>query len=285
MSVPAIKALASVARGPIDVLVGSTPDDGGALEVMLELQKYYDCVGDVFVDRAGLDVVYDVAVLAIPFDGRWSNGTHFRAQSVVDARPRPGDPNVLGLNSWKKHEIEYQMDNARGLGYSGRTMSSCFTLSPWKCDEDLVYVGLGFKRDPSGFWSKKHWGNGRFIGFMESLKELRPQTRFITTCGSVDMPVVTDVHRGFPELKAVFASIRMSFPDVARAGSFFGNDTGMAHVAASFGRPTYMMTAFEGSEIKNPPACPRSKCNPFHTVAMDPKAVAADFADFVWGKQ
>jgi ADP-heptose:LPS heptosyltransferase len=280
MGVPAIKALSDAHE--VHVMVGSTMDDPGAYDVMSELRATTEHIHRLHVDRADMSIEYDVAIMAMPFDGRWQNGVHFNAKRVIDGKPRPGDPNVLGLQSWKRHEVEYQMDNAVYLGWEGNTPSCRFAYYDDEPNMDLVYVGMGFKRDANSFWSKKHWGNDRFVAFMDELRRIRPGTRFITTGGNVDLPVLNDVSRR-TKIGTIFAPLKQSFREVARAGSFFGNDTGMAHVAASFDRPTYMMTAFEGSETKNPPFCSRYRCNPFHTDAMDPESVAADFLSFVWG--
>lgn len=286
MAVPAIKALASV-HGPIDVLIGSLSDDMGALDVMSELKWSHRCIDSIYVNFAPIDQVYDAAILAIPFDGRWREGVHFRAKRVLDGRPRPGDPNVLGIKQWEKHEVEYQLENAIEMGYTGKldaaSLPCSFLTNQYEVDPDLVYLGIGFKRDAKSFWSKKHWGNDRFSAFIGEVARLRPQTKFVATGGNVDVPVMRELEKS-AGLKWVFNNIRGAFQFVQRAGSYFGNDTGMAHVAASLGIPTYVMTAFEGSEVKNPPWCVRAKCNSFHTTAMDPESVAADFIDFVWGE-
>jgi hypothetical protein len=282
MAVPAIKALAQMGH-EVDVLVGSTRDDPGAINVMTQLKACSGCIKNIYVDIGPEDVEYDVAIMAIPFDGRWKNHVHFWAKRVIDGRPRPGDPNVLGLHSWKRHEVEYQMDNAVLLGYDGPTPSQRFAFFFGDPDPDLVYVGVGFKRDANSFWSKKHWGNDRFIRFIWKVQQLRPGTRFVATGGTVDAQVLSEIGR-HTELKTIFAGLNDSFKEVGRACAFFGNDTGMAHVAASFDRPTYVMTAFEGSEVKNPPYCARARCNPFHTEVMDSESVAKDFIDFVWGE-
>jgi len=287
MAVPAIKSFADM-FGPIDVLIGSTRDDPGAFDVMNELRATHGCINEIFVDRVPLDRTYEYAVMAIPFDGRWQNNVHFCAICTLDGRPRPGDPTRLGLESWQIHEVEYQMENVFNLGKhlgieNGPVPSMRFAYFERECDPDLVYLGIGFKRDTNGFWSKKHWGNERFARFVREVRRLRPQTNFISSAGQADMTVAPDIVRqcGVP---IKYGHIRDAFKVIAEAGSYFGNDTGTAHVAASFDRPTYMMTAFPGSEVKNSPWCSKWKCNPFHTEVMEPESVAKDFIDFVWGQ-
>ena len=283
MAVPAIKAIAAV-HGPIDVLVGSGPDDGGALDVMQELRATDRCVRTVYDTRVPDPISHDVAVMSIPFDGRWRNGTHFHAEKVIDGRPRPGDPAVVSLDSWELHEAEYQMQNAVELGHSGPMPSSQFSKFGGVVEEDLVYVGLGYKRDAQNFWSKKHWGNDRFVSFVNEVRRLRPKTMFVTTGGNIDLTTMIELGRGAAPIDWKVKNIRQSFRDVAMAGAYFGNDTGMAHVAGSFGRRCYVMTAFAKSEVKNPPlGASKLRCERFDETARDPEAVAADFVEFAWG--
>lgn len=280
MAIPAIKALSSI--GVVDLLIGSTPDDVGAFDVLSPLKGTY--VRDIYINSVQLDIKYDCAIMSIPFDGRWRNGIHFYANEVIDARPRPGDPNIISLDSWEKHESEYQMDTARIFGYTGSMPSFSFLNDKLTFkDKDLVYIGMGFKRDANSFWSKKHWGNERFVEFINAVKKLRPQTKFITTGGNIDLPVMVEVSRQTGMQFSVL-SLSNSFKTVSMCSSFFGNDTGMAHVAASCEIPTYVMTAFQKSETKNHPSGPKYKCNPFHSEVMDPVSVAKDFINYVWGE-
>lgn len=279
MAIPMLRALTTL--GSVDVLVGSSGDDVGALDVMLAFRQTFRSIGLIYIDRAPLDVEYDVAVMAIPFDGRWQNGVHFRSKRVMDGRPRPGDPNVIGLESWKKHETLYQMDDAVELGYTGSVPEQRFLEGPSTVDHDLVYLGIGFKRDALGFWSKKHWGNDRFVGFVEEVRRLRPGTKFTATGGQGDLPVIVDINRR-ARVNFGILPIRESFKDVMGAHAYFGNDTGMAHVAASLEKPVYTMMAFMGSEIKNPPRCARSRWEHFQDLARAPELVAKDFVEFAW---
>lgn len=283
MAIPAIRAFSEV-FGPIDVLIGTTPDDVGAADVFLELRNNYPGIIDqIWFDAVPLHLQYDLAVLAIPFDGRWREGVHYNAKRSIDARPRPGDHNVLGLDSWKMHEAVYQLRNLEAFGLvDGIPESRFLSQRDLQVDENLIYLGIGFKRDRDNFWSKKHWGNERYAEFIREVTRLRPGTKFITTAGQVDTQVAAELSRQ-TGISVYYAGLPRSFPVLAKCKAYFGNDTGMAHVAASMERPTYMMIAFPGSEIKNPPLCARSRCEQFHTDPRDPQSVAADFIDFVWG--
>jgi len=280
MSVPMIKALGTL--GTVDVLAGHGPDDAGAIDVFLELQR------GGFIEKLHLANAggqrYDVAVMAIPFDGRWTNGTHFDADAVIDCRPRPDFSPVLGFSSWLKHEVEYQMDDARQLGFSGETPALSFISTRPDVDPDLVYLGLGFKRDAASFWSTKHWGNDRYVRFIRRCRELRPTARFRATGNAADLAqTIIPISREVGDLGPVTANISSAFLEVARCGSYFGNDTGMMHVAASLDRPTFGLMAYENVATKNRPWCSRWMVHEFFRDQREPEAVADDFAKFVWG--
>lgn len=256
MSVPAVKALATL--GSVDVLVGSTSDDMGAIDVFSMLRDSRECIDQIFVDRAPLDVVYDVVVLSIPYDGRWKNGIHFSARKVVDGRTRP-DPTTVGLVSWTKHETLYQMESAYELGYSGPVPDMSF-FGCVKKRSDKIYLGLGFKRDTAGFWRMKHWGDQNYVKLIEMLGR-KHDASFITTGNTLDFietirPIQSKLTDGN---RLVFdaSSLRRSFDVVASSIVYVGNDTGMMHVAASAGIPTIGIFMMENLIVKNHPRCER----------------------------
>lgn len=282
MSVPMLRALSTI--GTVDVLAGTGPDDVGALDVFLSLQRM-GIIDDIYTDAVD-GVEHDVAIMAIPFDGRWRNGIHFRAERVMDCRPRPDFSPELGFSSWKRHEVEYQVDNACELGFTGPTPSMGFHPDT-TCDSDVVYLGLGFKRDASSFWSAKHWGNDRYISFIRTVSEIRPSVRFMTTGNIVDLTqCIMPIARAVGCVLEVPSSsnITAAFSVAASCGSYFGNDTGMMHVAASLDRPTYGLMAYENVVIKNRPWCSRWMVHEFFRDDWGPERVADEFVRFVWGK-
>jgi ADP-heptose:LPS heptosyltransferase len=233
-------------------------------------------------------VEYDVAVMAIPFDGRWQSGTHFRAKRVMDYRPRPEFSPELGFSSWKKHEVEYQMESARELGFTDPTPSMSFCRLPHWDDEDrdLIYLGFGFKRDAASFWSAKHWGNDRYVRFIRRCRELHPTVKFRATGSAADLAqCIIPISREVGDLGPVTANIASAIEVVGRCAAYFGNDTGMMHVAASFDVPTYGLMAYENVATKNRPWCSQWRVHEFFRGGSDPDEVAADFVDFVWGAQ
>jgi len=284
MSVPMIRALGTL--GTVDVICGIGPDDAGALDVFLVAQRQ-GLISEVHLVNA-MARTYDVAVMAIPFDGRWRNGVHFRAERVIDGRPRPGSSQELGFSSWERHEVEYQMENARALGFTDVTppMSFLPMFLQENRDRDLVYLGLGFKRDDANFWAAKHWGNDRYVEFIRRCRELRPTVRFRATGNAADLAqTIIPISREVGDMGSPVAHIGTAFAEVARCGSYFGNDTGMMHVAASLDRPTFGLMAYENVATKNRPWCSRWVTHEFFRDQADPRQVAERFVDFVWGVQ
>lgn len=290
LSVPMVKALATM--GEVDVLVGSSPDDYGSFHVFDHLRDL-GYVQRIYVNDSTVDE-YDVAVMAIPFDGRWTNGVHYNARRVIDGRKRPDNVDRLGFDMWKRHEAEYQMDDARELGYEGTMPDGSFInmdglADPDCCieqDPDLVYLGIGYKRDPGGFGLSKHIGNSNLVGFIRGVRSIRPSVRFVSTGGlrdlqEVGVPVMREVG-GHPTYTCHVDSMDSSFRRLAGCRAYFGNDTGMMHVAASLSLPTYGVTPYSDLLVKNPPLCRRSRMVVHSGDVPTPRMLAEDFVEFVW---
>lgn len=281
MAVPMVRALATI--GTVDVLLGNTVDDVGAIDVFLQL-KNIGVIADIHLVNA-CTKRYDVAIMAIPFDGRWVNGIHYRADRVLDTRPRPEFSPELGFKSWKKHEVEYQIENAIELGFNDQIPTMQFTPRSNEIDQNLVYLGFGFKRDKADFWSQKHWGNERFTKFITHCIEMKPDIRFRATGNAADLAQVIMPIRNELEIEfgPITANITSAIHEVGRCGSYFGNDTGMMHVAASFDMPTFGLMAYENVATKNHPWCGRNMIHDFSSGESDPRSVAEQFIRFVWG--
>ena len=254
MCVPMLKTLKSMGHR-VDVMVGSLPDDCGAFAVM-ECLRDSDVIDNLFINRAG-EIIYDVAIMAIPFDGRWRNTEHFKAIKVMDGRTRP-DPTTEGLVSWEKHEIEYQMDNARDLGYEGPTPDCSFHAVDKKTRD--IYFGVGYKKDDAGFWKKKHWGNEKFSQLATRILKEKRGFRIRSTGDIMDwhlslQPIMRGIHR---DVQARFVpeitDISQAFYEISTCRLYVGNDTGMMHVAASMGIPCVAVFPFgRKSSTKNGP--------------------------------
>lgn len=254
MSVPMIRAL-RFAGHSVDVLIGDTADDRGADAIFRRLLTL-GLVGRVWEGTvAYYNMHYDVAIMAIPFDGRWQNGVHFKAKRVLDGRTRP-DPSTEGLVSWKKHEVEYQMENAYELGFEGKVPSMGITCHPVP-DPFTYYLGIGYKRDAAGFWRRKHWGNDNFIELARMILQDDERNRVIVTGDKWDLretiiPIIRglDVH---PRFSYMGERIDSSIDVVLGCGTYVGNDTGMMHVAASGAGLVCGLFFMEGSQVKNCP--------------------------------
>lgn len=273
MAVPMLKALRSLGPDSLDVLVGSTPDDFGAWDVMHQLQRA-GVIDALYVDSTpGFDGEierrrkYDYAVMAIPFDGRWRKGhshddRHFSAHAVIDGRPRP-DPSTVGLSSWKKHEVEYQMENARTLGYEGETPTMDFLFGARPMRPRHFYLGVGYKKDAAGFWKKKHWGNENFAAVAGMILAAHPENRVVMTGDMADgklsiapiLDLVEQKHGGTRGRISWNSTPRLrdSFHVVSSCSAYVGNDTGMMHVAAAHGLPCSAVFRLENSITKNGP--------------------------------
>ena len=234
MAVPMIRALQTL--GDVDVLIGTTPDDIGAYQVLSKVLRPHE---QIYASSA-LQCVYDVAIMAIPFDGRWRNGADFRAKEVLDGRTRP-DPSTVGLVSWEKHEAEYQMDNARQLGFKGPMPDTSF-LEPTLQDPNKIYLGIGYKKDAAGFWKVKHWGNDNYVEFLKILFDRRPGVRVVTSGDFADLSMsIGPIGRRLNDSRFVCEpsyNIDHAFEIISGCGAYVGNDTGMMHVAASAGCTT-----------------------------------------------
>lgn len=258
-SIAMLKALRSLPEvDQLDVLVGTLPDDGGTTNVFKYLGKsgiidhmYINSVNNGNHDR------YDIAIMSIPFDGRWKNGRDFNAIKVMDTRGRPNHSQVFGFSSWKKHEVEYQMENARELGYNGLIPDCSFGF---ECDSrsNKIYLGVGYKKDDAGYFKQKHWGNENYIELVKKLLDADKELEIISTGDILDWnmtlkPIVTSVDN--PRFKADITNLDDAFKRVSECAIYFGNDTGMMHVAAAAGLDTVGMFFIENTWTKSSPWC------------------------------
>lgn len=255
MAIPMLKGILSLGH-EVDVLVGTTPDDGGASQVFSSFRDYQGTLGHIFFDFVPLDREYDLAIMAIPFDGRWREGTHFRAKEVWDGRTRP-DPSTTGLISWKKHEVEYQWDHVVTLGGDGTKVAACDFLSFPQRQEKTYYLGVGYKKDEAGFWKVKHWGNENFIKLARLILDEDPENKIFATGDIRDMQLsLGPIARGLNfDRRFVFSSpsLHDSFITASRCECYVGNDTGMMHVAAASGSLTLGLFFLENSIVKSRP--------------------------------
>lgn len=277
MAVPMLKALKSMGH-QVDVLVGSTPDDGGALDVMVLLRDQLQVIDDVYVNNATGS--YDLAIMSIPFDGRWQNGVHFKAAKVMDGRTRP-DPSTTGLVSWHKHEVEYQMDNAYELGYKGEVPDCSFMAKEeWALRPRVFYLGVGYKKDAAGFWKVKHWGNENYAELVKRVLAENPMNTVYTSGDMADLqlsinPIMKLVND--PRFRYQPGGITQSFRLIARCGTYFGNDTGMMHVAAACGQGVAACFLLQNSMTKSRPWCKTFSCiEGFEGIYETPRKISVD---------
>lgn len=280
MAIPAIKAIQSLPDTSVDILVGNTPDDFGAFEI---LSKVVKGDGKVFVNSA-LERHYDVAVMAIPFDGRWKNGVHFNADKVMDGRTRP-DPSTVGLVSWKKHESEYQMDNARELGFQEERDPHC-SFEDHKYQHSYnVFLGVGYKKDAAGFWKVKHWGNENFSKFINIFLRKYPSGNVFMSGDNADyilsmVPIFKDVDADLRSRvhTTLAKDLQTSIDVMKKCSAYVGNDTGMMHVAAALGLDVIAYFALENSTTKSKPLWSKREIQYLHWI--DPRYQSSSPEDF-----
>jgi ADP-heptose:LPS heptosyltransferase len=290
LTIPLVKALRELGY-MVDVLVGSGPDDFGAIDVfMYFLENHKLGPNRIYQDQAPMDFEYDVAIMAIPFDGRWQQGVHFNAKRVMDGRKRPDNAERLGFDMWKKHEVSYQMENAIELGFTGAAPNGEIDNLQAAQDPNQVYLGIGYKRDPGGFGESKHFGTDRFGRLMHAIRDRRPKVKFVSTGSVQDWiqiggPLVKkwgDLRMSGPLYRCKATSLLESFRTVEESVAYLGNDTGMMHVAAAFGVKTFGLFAYPDLLVKNPPYTPHGRALLF---APDTRIdeIADNFVSFVWG--
>lgn len=284
LAVPMLKALKTLTGpdGRLDLLVGNFSDDTGAVDVAHEMLMS-NIIDGLYVNSA-LRIDYDVAIMAIPFDGRWHNDMHFRAKLVMDGRTRP-DPKTTGLVSWEKHEVLYQMENVDQLGYSKGVPSPKFIFAPSLPGFDkhrTIYLGLGYKRDDAGFWKFKHWGNEKYTSLVNMLSGAR--FRVVTTGDMMDLQTtIRPIMEKSPLEYIPTTHLGGAFSVVSSCGYYVGNDTGMMHVAASQGLMTLGIMMDWKLVVKNRPWTPRAdlgRCI-FGWNDVSPENVLIELTEFI----
>lgn len=288
LSIPMIKSISSIAED-VAVLIGNTPDDYGALHVLSTLQAsaFKPRNFRILINPPGLSERFDVAVMAIPFDGRWRNGVDFIADKVVDCRKRPDNIDRLGFDMWKKHEVLYQMENAYELGFNGTVPGTRF-YGAENDDKDLVYLGIGYKRDIGGFGLSKHFGNDRFAELICAIRSRHPAAKFVSTGNHADLiQVGAHIMKKIanPEVYRFESGpgLPYAFNMLGRCGSYIGNDTGMMHVAASLGMPTHGLFLSQDLAVKNHPWGPHAGRWVVSSLDADLNEIADYFVKITWG--
>jgi hypothetical protein len=285
LALPMVKALCTL--GEVTVLVGQTPDDVGAADVFQSLYRSAFCPRNFKgVTTSAKDGHYDVAVMSIPFDGRWKNGVDFHADRVLDCRKRPGNVERLGFDMWEKHEVLYQMENATELGYEGPAPNSTF-FSGETLSDDLVYLGIGYKRDSGGFGRSKHFGTDSYAELMQAIRSRHAKAKFISTGSGVDFFEVGSKLTALVGDRSLYChdpapGFAYAFRTVANCSAYIGNDTGMMHVAAARDLPTHGIFISEDLIRKNRPWATEWRAS-LLTDSVD--KIADVFVEMVWGKK
>jgi len=270
LSVPAVKMLLR-AGANVTVVVGDTPDDAGAREVFVHLAHALDVRARLRV--VSLPVVghaghFDVAILSMPYDGRWRQNVNFTADVVLDGRPRPDPTAPLGLECWKKHEVDYQIDVVRKLfpnqEYHQVPSTSFLQTGPFlHLLPKFTYLGVGYKRDSARYWTRKHWGTERYAELVCRILASDPDVIVLSSGSPVDVqqtlaPIARRVASEFADPSRFYfkmCDMEDMFKMVSLCSTYVGNDTGTMHVAASIGARVLGLFFMPGAEVKNSPYC------------------------------
>ncbi len=242
-----LKMIGNIER--LDVLVGSTNDDLGSSWFL----RRCDCVDAIYIDSVVDVVEYDYAIMVIPYDGRWKNGINFFAKNVIDSRKRPDNSDTLGISSWKKHEVEYKMENARILGFTGDT-PSLSSFCERKKIINKVFFGTGYKHDALEYWKIKHFGNENF----SKLSNMFNMSGFISGFSGSIADMQKNINSIIENINHKRFNIFVdSYYDTSQMLSecclYVGNDTGFMHAAASLNIPIVAIFNIENSHIKSHP--------------------------------
>lgn len=157
---------------------------------------------------------------------------------------------------FEKHEVEYLMDMAYECGYTGAIPDLRIDCSAVLGDPHRVAIGIGYlKTNPA--MVRKHWGDDNYQALCNQFvsEGYTPvlvgstadfeKSRFVATPG-----IQTTEGQSLYQVAATVAS----------CGSYVGNDTGLAHVAAALRKPCVLYVN-KTSLVKNHPwGVPWSAC-------------------------
>ena len=188
---------------------------------------------------------------------------------------------------WRKHEVEYNMDFAAALGYTGPVPSCQVKISDrnfdnankafkkYGIDSDRAYICVNASYRKYDHWHLKHWGDEKYV---ELIREIRKTLPF-------DVILIgdrSDIERGNHiahqanvvgedagltyNLCGFSCDIKDTAAIISDAVCVIGNDGGLMHIAAAVHVPTVTIFTFTDS-IKN-----RPWHNPFvpNRVVMNP---------------
>lgn len=238
LTTPMIQALAALQPAwQIDVLVNRSKGSDLVFNNWKLVNKIWDKTEFISLRK---NMYYYIVLECHPRHDLPQNIKYRRRQRIA-IYPRSGiDYHWL----FKKHEVEYLLDMARGLGYEGSRpplrkligdSNYMFSFSP-----NMVAIGIGYYkglRADGRDWSDRHWGNESFLQLCQTLQQsgFRPvlvgdardhekDGRSLTACG----------------IESICGKLSLSqvIDFLSHCYAFIGNDTGLMHMAASVEIPT-----------------------------------------------
>lgn len=204
-------------------------------------------------------------VLISPAGALWDDG-------LIDVLPGLQNAKVHKLSvgrRWVKHEVEYLMEFAEELGYSGeipdsevclQSMNGVRALEFMKANkiDRFMCVNASFLR--SDHWHLKHWGDERYSTLLGRLHHEFPGYKFVFVGDKQDHTTASNIFKYagcVPQSVFVNAcgwtdDIRDTAALIARSSLIVGNDGGLMHIAAALEVPTVTIFTFT-NPIKNAP--------------------------------
>lgn len=204
-------------------------------------------------------------VLISPAGALWDD-------KLIDVLPGLQNAKVHRLNvgrRWVKHEVEYLMEFAEELGYSGEIPDSEVCLQPMnddraeyfiKCNKlgDFICINATFLR--SDHWHLKHWGDEKYSTLLGRLHHEYPGYKFVFVGDKQDHTTAGDIFKYagcVPQSVFVNAcgwtnDIRDTAALIAHSRGIVGNDGGLMHIAAAVEVPTVTIFTFT-NPTKNAP--------------------------------
>lgn len=253
MTTPLLRAIRSTGHD-VDVLV----ETGRAGALVFE--NWPEVISHLYVGETPVQTTYDVAVFAHPVKPYASRVV---ARRNVEPKIRKDARGYMW--GFDAHEVEVLCTMAREeFGFQGVTPDLRVPLPKQRpiVPERAVALGIGYlKSDP--FWAKKHWGNERYAELAKQLQAYGITA--ILVGGPEDLEDATAIERACPSVLNTVGRLPFTQTVGLLAGCrmFFGNDSGLMHVAAAVDIPVTGMFTIT-NPVKNRPWCKR------HAVLMEP---------------
>ncbi len=268
MTTPMLRAIRSKGH-EVDVVV----EKGRAAHLVFE--DWPEVIGHLYESETPSSITYDLAIFAHPIK---PFGSRVYARRHVEPNIRR-DPRGY-MWGFDRHEVEVLCTLAREhCGFQGETPELRVPMPAHRpiVPERSVALGIGYlKTDP--FWAKKHWGNERYAALAAELHKYGITA--VLVGGPEDQDDAVAIERACPTVLNTVSRLpfRQVVGLISGCAMFYGNDSGLMHVAAAVNIPVTGMFTIS-NPTKNHPWCQR------HVELLDPdvRTVVAHIRNVVDG--